>query len=628
MLSVAKASGAKEGYYATLGKGEEDYYVGSKTHEAGVWLGRGAERVGLGGKAVEPETFRNLFRGFSPDGGEKWVHNAGRMSDGQRDRMPGFDFTFSAPKSVSITRALGSEEMQRAIERAHFEAIRKALEGAEARAIVRSGKGGCVKEQAGLIVGVFQHMTSRQIDERTMPDMQLHSHAVIINTGITASRRTGALSGGEFFFNLIHKDADAVYKAELAKGLIKLGFELRRTADGFEIKGISEAAIEHFSKRTAQIDDKVDRENSTKAERMKAAIETRTPKREVNALELQRYWQQQCLKFGVTKEFIDELARKEKAPSRNAGAEAAREAATELAAEKGVYSARELKERTVETGIARGVSVKEASAAALAYIKSEEVVRIAVESETGTRLYVNRDDPRWENLTESGKAPSEKKDAGKTESQQAGKAAYRRPSAWDAMDERGGRIINCAITKEKVELLNEMGIKAYTMAQIISDLERAAKKESASGKDDLQRRIYANWKHATWQWRGKTRDKYTGDYYRKQPRWKVEWLHATWQISSKHRDYLIREIERKERKLSENTIVILNEPTAVKNNQAVKRLIRLVDKQGGFVFITDAAITSQNEINGRKQEVAFAREAKRQSEQEAEQQERRRTRSM
>lgn len=556
MLTVAKASGGKEAYYSSLGQSSEDYYVGSKTQPAGVWVGEGAERLKLEGKAVEPEVFRNLFRGYAPDGAEKWVQNAGRMGDGKRDRMPGYDFTFSAPKSVSIVRAIGSDELQRAIERVHFEAVTKALESAERQAIVRSGKGGSVKEEAGLIVGVFQHMTARQINEETLPDMLLHSHAVIINTGVTERGRAGALSGGELFFQLIFKDMDAAYKTELAKGLIKLGFQLELTKDGFEIKGIKTEAIEYFSKRTRQIDELVDRENSTKGERQKVAIETRVSKREINSSELERHWMKECEKFGLTARAIDSLRGPDKAQE-NLGALVVSEAAKGLAAKQTLYSIRELEERTFAVGAHLGISEKEAKKAALDYIKSKESMKVAVESETGTRLYTTREDPNSARVV---KALEEKKE-------RAGGANLQ--AVTEAAKEQGYRVLVCSVKRLKVESLKEEGIQAYTMAKILSDLEQGSMGNRKGGDASLLSRQQA------------------------------EWLYSTWQISAKDRAQLIQAAERAERKIDEKTVVILNEPDGIKQNEAFRRFLHLVKQNGGEVVHVDAAKTPAQEIKRR-----------------------------
>ena len=52
-----------------------DYYA-NRYEEAGYWMGKGAELLGLSGP-VRAKELQNLFDGFSPDGKAKLVQNAG-----------------------------------------------------------------------------------------------------------------------------------------------------------------------------------------------------------------------------------------------------------------------------------------------------------------------------------------------------------------------------------------------------------------------------------------------------------------------------------------------------------------------------------------------------------------------
>src|SRR6478735_1903250 len=92
MLSVSAMSGGQGAYYTGLAR--EDYYL-EGGEPPGWWQGRGAQLLGLEGQ-VDKEIFAALFSGL--DGrGTPLVQNAGSP-----DRQPGWDLTFSAPKSVSV----------------------------------------------------------------------------------------------------------------------------------------------------------------------------------------------------------------------------------------------------------------------------------------------------------------------------------------------------------------------------------------------------------------------------------------------------------------------------------------------------------------------------------------------
>ena len=120
MLSVAAMAGGQETYYLSLAA--EDYYVNGG-EPVGRWLGRGAEALGLVGD-VTKTALRNLFLGFAPDGSRPLVQQQ-RTPD--RTRQPGWDLTFSAPKSVSVLWSQIGAPERRVIERAHFAAVQKAL---------------------------------------------------------------------------------------------------------------------------------------------------------------------------------------------------------------------------------------------------------------------------------------------------------------------------------------------------------------------------------------------------------------------------------------------------------------------------------------------------------------------
>jgi conjugative relaxase-like TrwC/TraI family protein len=74
LLSIAKISGTGQGdYYLNLAS--EDYYL-KGGEPPGKWHGEGAKELGLRGE-VKAKDFRNVLGGYSADGKEKLVQNAG-----------------------------------------------------------------------------------------------------------------------------------------------------------------------------------------------------------------------------------------------------------------------------------------------------------------------------------------------------------------------------------------------------------------------------------------------------------------------------------------------------------------------------------------------------------------------
>jgi conjugative relaxase-like TrwC/TraI family protein len=106
-------------------------------------------------------------------------------------RVPGFDLTFSAPKSVSVLFGVGDDGMRAAIQDAHDQAVREALAYVEREAgVTRRGAGGAVAIAGrGLIGAAFRHRTSRA------GDPQLHTHVLVANLVLGADGRWGSSTG-------------------------------------------------------------------------------------------------------------------------------------------------------------------------------------------------------------------------------------------------------------------------------------------------------------------------------------------------------------------------------------------------------------------------------------------------
>ncbi|MGH2800569.1 MAG: relaxase domain-containing protein, partial [Thermoleophilaceae bacterium] len=70
MLSVAKLTPGQEAYYErSVAAGLDDYYAG-RGESPGVWTGRGAASLGLGGEVAEGE-LGSLVRGNHPKTGDE-----------------------------------------------------------------------------------------------------------------------------------------------------------------------------------------------------------------------------------------------------------------------------------------------------------------------------------------------------------------------------------------------------------------------------------------------------------------------------------------------------------------------------------------------------------------------------
>src|SRR5689334_5010871 len=93
------AKGAKE--YFTQSLKRSDYYIEGQ-EVVGRWGGKTAERLGLRGE-VDAKNYFALCDNQHPETGEKLTPRR------KENRRVGFDFTFSAPKSVSVQYELSKD---------------------------------------------------------------------------------------------------------------------------------------------------------------------------------------------------------------------------------------------------------------------------------------------------------------------------------------------------------------------------------------------------------------------------------------------------------------------------------------------------------------------------------------
>lgn len=172
MLSIGKLGAGQHSYYlGKVAEGAEDYYSGEGEAE-GYWLGDAAQDLGLDGK-VEPDQLVAMLTGRNPVDGEM----LGLKTAPNREPVPGFDLTFSAPKSVSLTWALGGHPVSGQVKEAHAAAVAEALGYLERQACwARRGRGGNEFVPGnGFLATAYLHRSFRA------GDPQLHTHVLIAN---------------------------------------------------------------------------------------------------------------------------------------------------------------------------------------------------------------------------------------------------------------------------------------------------------------------------------------------------------------------------------------------------------------------------------------------------------------
>ncbi|MBE9136192.1 relaxase domain-containing protein [Nodosilinea sp. LEGE 07088] len=279
MLSTSNLSAAQAETYYT----KEDYYSAEEKAHPTKWVGKGAASLGLAG-VVNQQEFSQMLFGQAPDGRSL----TGKVVDPEK-RRAATDFTFSAPKSVSIAALVQQDE--RVVE-AHHQAVAKALSVLEERyAQTRiSTEAGRTKVTTGNIAAaVFPHSTSREAEP------QLHSHCVVINATQLDDGRWFSLSNEAAIAN--QKLLGQIYQNELAIALKQQGYQIEPKAHGqFELAGYSPDLLKAFSTRRQQILNLIEEWGATGSENNRAMRETATlvsrkrkPK-EVDEGLLQRGW--------------------------------------------------------------------------------------------------------------------------------------------------------------------------------------------------------------------------------------------------------------------------------------------------------------------------------------------------
>jgi len=262
MLNISKPLSASQAqsYHAKEFASADQNYWREKGATLGEWHGELAKRFGLAG-AVSSEDFARLAQGQHPVNGDQLVtHRVVHEYQGQDgktispvEHRAGWDATFSAPKSVSLTALVGHDDRVRD---AHREAVNFALSELERYTQARIGGNHPAETSGKFVAATFEHDTARPVDGYAAP--QLHTHAVIFNMTERDDGTMRALQPRSLFES--QQFATAVYQSSLMFRLSQLGYELETGRSGApEIKGYSREYLDASSPRSQQIRDYMER---------------------------------------------------------------------------------------------------------------------------------------------------------------------------------------------------------------------------------------------------------------------------------------------------------------------------------------------------------------------------------
>jgi conjugative relaxase-like TrwC/TraI family protein len=209
------------------------------------------------------------------------------------EHRAGWDATFSAPKSVSLTALVGGDDRVR---EAHRAAVTTALDELERYTQARIGGNNPAENTGKFIAAKFEHDTARPVDGYAAP--QLHTHAVIFNVTERADGSTRALQERAFFES--QQYATAVYQSALTYQLRSLGYEIESGRSGApEIKGYSQEYLDASSPRSIQIREQLEKSGYSGPEAAQiAAHSTRDRKQSLSAEEVLAAHKEMAATFG------------------------------------------------------------------------------------------------------------------------------------------------------------------------------------------------------------------------------------------------------------------------------------------------------------------------------------------
>jgi len=307
MLSIGKLGAGQHSYYLEkVAEGAEDYYAGEGEAE-GHWLGDAAAELGLEG-SVAPDQLSAMLTGLNPATGEPF----GLRSVGGRGAIPGFDLTFSAPKSVSLLWALGGPEVAAEVKAAHQTSLEAALSYLQREACwTRRGAGG--KEFVhgnGFLAAAYPHRSSRA------GDPQLHTHLLIANLTKGPDGRWTRLHHPSIYHHA--KSAGYLYEAQLRAELSqRLAVQWQEVRNGIaEIEGLADEHLRRFSTRRAQILEAAGPDASARARQI-ATLTTREAKQEGLSTETMRErWRSTAAQVGLDDATLAATLGREQLPPR------------------------------------------------------------------------------------------------------------------------------------------------------------------------------------------------------------------------------------------------------------------------------------------------------------------------
>jgi conjugative relaxase-like TrwC/TraI family protein len=286
MLTISKplSAGQAQSYHQKEFTAKEQNYWSQRGVIAGEWQGRLAGQFGLAG-TVSAEDFAKLSQGQHPQTSEQLVRQRASYeyqdAEGKTiktmEHRAGWDATFSAPKSISLTALVGGDERVR---EAHRDSVRVALDQLEHYTQARIGGNHPPETTGKFIAAKFEHDTARPVDGYVAP--QLHTHAVIFNVTERGNGQPRAIQPQSLFAS--QQFATAIYQSELTYKLRQFGYEITTGRSGApEIKGYTQEYLDASSPRSQQIREYLERTGRSGKEAAEIAAHSTRDRKEIHS---------------------------------------------------------------------------------------------------------------------------------------------------------------------------------------------------------------------------------------------------------------------------------------------------------------------------------------------------------
>ena len=248
LFITPQANAVQAKAYFTQHMEQSDYYMKDAQEMPGQWHGLGAELLGLQG-TVDKDSYFALCENRNPLTDEQLTPHS------KSNRRVLYDFTFDAPKSVSLAYELGGDER---IMDAFRDAVRDTMNDMEGAVMtrVRSHKRWENRASANMVWAEFIHRTTRPVqdqDGKLTPEPQLHCHAAAFNMSFDTEENKWKAAE---FSNLVRDKGyyQAAFHSRFSENLRALGYGIERDGNSFRLAGIDPETAKKFSHRSEIIE--------------------------------------------------------------------------------------------------------------------------------------------------------------------------------------------------------------------------------------------------------------------------------------------------------------------------------------------------------------------------------------